>query len=76
MVTITEQSLSTFLSLTPPILTYLRSALIIIIIIIIIIMMMMMMMTVMMMMIALKGAIRDLLQSPHCAANCQPQTLQ
>ena len=39
----------------------------IIIIIIIIIMMMMMMM--MMMMIAFKGAIRDFLQSPHCALN-------
>ena len=33
-------------------------------------MMMLMMMIMMMMMIALKGAIRDFLHSPHCAANC------
>ena len=50
---------------------------IIIIIIIIIIMMMMMMMMMMriiiiiiVIIIAFKGAIRDFLQSPHCAANC------
>ena len=52
---------------------------VVIIIIMIIIMMMMMMMMVMMMMmmmmmmiiiIALKDAVRDFLQSSHCAANC------
>ena len=32
--------------------------------------MMMMIMMMMMMMMSLKGAIRDLLQSPHCAENC------
>ena len=50
---------------------------IIIIIIIIIIMMMLMMMMIIIIVvvivitiIAFKGAIRDFLQSPHCAANC------
>ena len=42
---------------------------IIIIIIIIIMMMMMMMMIIIIIIIAFHGAIRDFLQSPHCAAN-------
>ena len=33
-------------------------------------MMMMMMMIIIIIIVALKGVIRDVLQSPHCAANC------